>query len=89
MAGGRPTKPRPKVLLQGFLKIKGSRRGNIAELLAERTEDVKEMLESGSEEEGTKYFDNVKILRSDRIEEVANLAEFEITAELVKPLPEY
>jgi type IV pilus assembly protein PilM len=86
---GRVSKPRSKLLLQGFLKVKGRRGRDIEELISIRAEDVKRRLEFGSEEDGTKYFDNVTILRSDPIEGVPNLAEFEISAELVNPLPEY
>jgi len=86
---GPQAKPRPKLLLQGYLKITGRRGRNIDELLARRTEDVKAKLESGSVQDGTKYFDNVQILDYDPIEGLPNLATFEIQAELVNPLPEY
>jgi len=77
-------KPKPLVVLKGYIKIEGQ----TSQELANKTIQLREMLES-IDHKGALFFVNVKVKDYNQIENRRDLGIFEIQAELVASMPEY
>lgn len=84
---GAIEKPKPMVMLKGYIKI-GGKTGSgetRSQELSKKLDNLKEMLASIEPE----VFNNVEVINYNQLRRGRNLGIFEIQAELVKVMPEY